>query len=228
MTPEALRSACETYFYLKTTVAIVEDDGPVREILTSWVNLAEGFCCVANFDSAERALAALPAVKPDVVLMDINLPGVSGIEAVRLLKPLIPATRFLMLTVYDDANHIFEALAAGAVGYLLKRTQRDDLFAALRDVLAGGSPMSSDIARKVVQSFQRKEAPPDEAKLSPRESTVLEMLAQGFLYKEIADALAISLPTVNTYVRRIYEKLQVHSRGQAVARYVRTHPGPRE
>lgn len=209
---------------MKTTVAIVEDDGPVRAILSSWVNHAEDFRCIADFDSAEVALASLPSARPDVVLMDINLPGVSGIECVRLLKPLIPETRFLMLTVYDDANHIFEALAAGAVGYLLKRTQRDDLFAALREVLAGGSPMSTDIARKVVQSFQRKEPPPDEARLSPRESTVLEMLAQGYLYKEIADSLAIGLPTVNTYVRRIYEKLHVQSRAQAVARYVRTRP----
>jgi DNA-binding NarL/FixJ family response regulator len=206
----------------------VEDDGTVRQILSSWVNHAEGFQCVADFATAETALATLSSARPDVVLMDINLPGLSGIECVRLLKPQIPETRFLMLTVYDDANHIFEALAAGAVGYLLKRTQRDDLFAALREVLAGGSPMSSDIARKVVQSFQRKEPPPDEARLSPRESTVLEMLAQGFLYKEIADSLAISLPTVNTYVRRIYEKLHVQSRGQAVARYVQTRPTRRE
>jgi DNA-binding NarL/FixJ family response regulator len=214
--------------HLKNTVAIVEDDEPVRKILTNWVNQAEGFRCIADHGSAETALAALPSVRPAVVLMDINLPGVSGIECLRLLKPQIPETRFLMLTVYDDANHIFEALAAGAVGYLLKRTQREDLFAALREVLAGGSPMSSDIARKVVQSFQRKEPPPDEARLSPRESTVLDMLAQGFLYKEIADSLAISLPTVNTYVRRIYEKLHVQSRSQAVARYVQTRPGRRE
>jgi len=176
---------------------------------------------VSEHGSAESALAALPAAKPEVVLMDINLPGLNGIECVRQLKPLLPDTQFLMLTVYEDADHIFNALMVGATGYLLKQTPRNELLAALKQVHAGGSPMTSNIARKVVQSFQRHSQAADAAdvELSPREAEVLELLARGYLYKEIAEALAISLPTVNTYIRRIYEKLHVRSRAQAVAKY---------
>jgi DNA-binding NarL/FixJ family response regulator len=208
---------------VNTSVAIIEDDGPIREILAGWIQRTEGYRCIAQFESAESAIAGLPALRPDVVLADINLPGLSGIECVRALKLRLPSTHFVMLTVYEDADHIFDALAAGAVGYLLKRTPRAELFAALKDVQSGGSPMSSNIARKVVQSFQRPQAESTDAKLSPREREVLDKLAGGFLYKEIADAMGLSLPTVNTYVRRIYEKLHVHSRSQAVARYVRGH-----
>ena len=205
---------------MNTSLAIIEDDGPIRDILTGWINRAEGYRCVGQFDTGENALAGLPLLRPDIVLADINLPGISGIECVRAMKLQLPATHFVMLTVYEDADHIFDALAAGAVGYLLKRTPRAELFAALKDVQSGGSPMSSNIARKVVQSFQRPLTESTDAKLSPREREVLDKLAGGFLYKEIADAMGLSLPTVNTYVRRIYEKLHVHSRSQAVARYV--------
>jgi DNA-binding NarL/FixJ family response regulator len=206
-------------------VSIVEDDAPARSILADWIHRAPGFRCAGRYASAEAALAALPAEKPAVVLMDINLPGISGIECVRQLKPLLPDTQFVMLTVYEDADHIFNALAVGACGYLLKRVSRGELLAALRDVHAGGSPMSSNIARKVVQSFQRPAQQTSEAmELSPREREVLELLARGYLYKEIADLLQISGPTVNTYIRRIYEKLHVRSRSQAVAKF--THvPG---
>jgi DNA-binding NarL/FixJ family response regulator len=154
------------------------------------------------------------------VLADINLPGRSGIECVRELKPRIPETQFVMLTVYEDSHHIFDALSAGATGYLIKTTPREALIAALREVHAGGSPMSSNIARKVVQLLHQPKPqlkPTDE--LSKRESEVLSLLAQGYLYKEIADVLGIALETVNTYIRRIYEKLHVHSRAQAVARF---------
>jgi len=203
------------------SVSIVEDDAQAREILADWIRRAEGFRCVSEHGSAESALATLPAEKPEVVLMDINLPGLNGIECVRQLKPLLPGTQFLMLTVYEDADHIFNALMGGATGYLLKQTPRDELLAALKQVHAGGSPMTSNIARKVVQSFQQQSpAEADETvALSPREDEVLELLARGYLYKEIAEALAISLPTVNTYIRRIYEKLHVRSRAQAVAKY---------
>jgi len=206
-------------------VSIVEDDAPARGILADWIRHAPGFRCTGAHGSAEAAIATVPAEKPSVVLMDINLPGLSGIECVRRLKPLLPGTQFVMLTVYDDADHIFNALAAGASGYLLKRTPRAELLAALKNVHAGGSPMSSNIARKVVQSFQRPGAQPSDAEdLSPREREVLELLARGYLYKEIADSLGISGPTVNTYIRRIYEKLHVRSRSQAVAKF--THvPG---
>lgn len=202
------------------TVAVVEDDVSIREVLVSWLQKAEGFTFVGAFPDAESAVANLARVKPNVVLADINLPGQSGIECVRTLKPLLPETQFVMLTIYEDATHIFDALAAGATGYLLKHTPREALIEALLAVHAGGSPMTSNIARKVVQTFQQSEPkskPVD--RLSKRENEVLSLLAQGYLYKEIADGMGISLTTVNSYIRRIYEKLQVQSRGQAVAVY---------
>lgn len=208
-------------------VAIVEDDVPAREILAGWIRDADGFRCVGEFDDAETALAKLPQEKPSVVLFDINLPGMSGIECVRKLKPRLPDTQFVMVTVYEDANHIFNALSAGASGYLLKQTRRNELIDALKDVHAGGSPMSSQIARKVVQNFYRTETQADgeAVELSPREREVLELLARGYLYKEIAEMLKISVLTVNTYIRRIYEKLHVRSRAQAVAKYAHLPTG---
>lgn len=202
------------------TVAVVEDDVSIREALVHWIGRAKGFACAGEFPDTESAVASLVKCKPQIVLADINLPGLSGIECVRALKPLMPETQFVMLTVYEDATHIFDALAAGATGYLLKHTPREALIAALREVHSGGSPMTSNIARKVVQALQQttpKAKPTD--RLSKRENEVLSLLAQGYLYKEIADTIGISLPTVNSYIRRIYEKLQVQSRGQAVAVY---------
>ncbi len=202
-------------------VCIVEDDAQARKILAGWISRASGFRLLGEWGNAEAALAPVAEKKPDVVLMDINLPGISGVEAVRRLKPQVPQTQFVMLTVYEDADHIYNALAAGASGYLLKQTPREELFAALEDVHRGGSPMTSNIARKVVQSFRQPPAapiPPGE-ELSPREQEVLDLLARGYLYKEIAERLNISVPTVNTYVRRMYEKLHVRSRAQAVAKY---------
>ena len=204
-------------------VSIVEDDAQTRKIFASWISGASGFRLAGDWGDAEKALGALPAKKPDVVLMDINLPGISGVEAVKQLKPLLPETQFVMLTVYEDADHIYNALAAGATGYLLKQTPRAELLGAVEDVHHGGSPMTSNIARKVVQSFKHTPAPNEQA-LSPREQEVLELLARGYLYKEIAESLQISVPTVNTYIRRVYEKLHVRSRSQAVAKF--THvPG---
>jgi DNA-binding NarL/FixJ family response regulator len=206
-------------------VAIVEDDVPAREILAGWIRNADGFRLAGEYDDAETAIAHLPTEKPSVVLFDINLPGMNGIECVRKLKPRLPDTQFLMVTVYEDANHIFNALSAGASGYLLKQTRRQELLDAMKDVHAGGSPMSSQIARKVVQSFRRLESKTDgeTVELSGREREVLELLARGYLYKEIAEMLKISVQTVNTYIRRIYEKLHVRSRAQAVAKYTH-HP----
>ena len=202
-------------------VSIIEDDSQARRILCDWIRRSEGFRFVSEHASAESAVAGLPQEKPAVVLTDINLPGMNGIECVRKLKPLLPEVQFLMLTVYEDSDHIFHALAAGATGYLLKHTPRSELLAALKQVHSGGSPMTSNIARKVVQSFQQHAHPSiaDEADLSGREREVLDLLARGYLYKEIAESLSISLPTVNTYIRRIYEKLHVRSRAQAVAKY---------
>ena len=202
------------------TVSIVEDDDGMREILADWINHAPGFRCVSNHASGEAAVESIPQHKPQVIIMDINLPGISGVEAVRRLKPLLPTAQFVMLTVYEDEDHIFQALQAGATGYLLKATQREELMVALRDLSGGGSPMTTNIARKVVQAFAQVTTPkPGVADLSTRENEVLQLLARGYLYKEIADELKVAVPTVNTYIRRVYEKLHVRSRGEAVALY---------
>lgn len=204
---------------------LVEDDTSVRNIVKTWLEEAKGFSCLGVFPEVESALPEIARAKPDVVLVDINLPGLSGIDCVRQLKPRVPDTQFVMLTVYEDSNHIFDALSAGATGYLIKTTSREALITALRDVNAGGSPMSGNIARKVVQSLQQpKPANKSVEELSKRENEVLALLAQGYLYKEIADTLGIGMETVNTYIRRIYEKLHVHSRSQAVARYTNLIP----
>lgn len=206
----------------KPRISIVEDDGPTRDLLTEIVQGAPHLTFVSSYGSTELALQRLPADRPDAVLMDINLPRMSGVECVRLLKPQLPATQFLMLTVYEDHDHILAALTAGATGYLLKGTRREELLAAIDQILHGGSPMSSAIARKVVQSFARTDPAPSSAEietLSPREQRVLELLTQGFLYKEISDQLGVTVPTVSTYIRRIYEKLQVRSRSEAIAKY---------
>lgn len=202
-------------------VAIVEDSDQVRNTLARLIDRAEGFHCASQHPSAEDALETLPGHHPDVVLMDINLPGMNGVECVRRLKQILPNTQIMMLTVYEDTENIYNALLAGATGYLLKRTSRDELLAAIRDVHKGGSPMTPHIARKVVQSFQHKGASQQPAEnLSPREQEVLDFLARGFLYKEIAENLGISYETVHTYIRRIYEKLQVRTRTEAVAKFL--------
>jgi DNA-binding NarL/FixJ family response regulator len=203
-------------------VVLVEDNDQLRNTLARVLNRAPDCKCVGQFATAEAALAGLPALRPDVVLMDINLPGMNGVECVRRLKQSLPDTQVVMLTAYEDTDNIFNALAAGASGYLLKRTTSAELLAALREVMAGGSPMTAHIARKVVQSFQRPAAAAQPAEnLSPREQEVLDLLAQGLIYKEIADRLGISYETVHTYIRRIYEKLQVRTRTEAVAKFLR-------
>ena len=201
-------------------VSIVEDDASVREFLGLLVKQAPGFRLVSDYGNAESAIARLPQDAPDVVLMDINLGGQSGIHCVRRLKPTMPKTQFLMLTVYSDSDHIVDALSAGATGYLLKRTPREEVLAAIKQVHEGGSPMNSFIARKVVQSFHRSEPQmPEQDVLSPREWEVLRLLARGFAYKEIADCLGVSMPTINTHVHRIYQKLHVRTRAEAVNRF---------
>ncbi len=203
---------------MNIAVSIIEDDPGVRQILAGWIRQAAGFRFVSQYASGESALAHLPDDRPDVVLVDINLSGQSGIHCVRQLKAVMSATQFLMLTVYEDGDHIFDALTAGASGYLLKRTPREELLGAIKQVHEGGSPMTSYIARKVVVWFQQQPLPKQETEgLSPRESEVLRLLARGCAYKEIADVLGISMPTVNTHVHRIYQKLHVRSRGEAVA-----------
>jgi DNA-binding NarL/FixJ family response regulator len=204
------------------SVSIVDDEKELRQSITTFVNGSPGFHCVSTYSSAEAALKGLPADKPDVVLMDINLGGMNGIECVERLKAQVPAMQILMLTVYEDTDQIFRALEAGATGYLLKRSSPTTLLEAIREVQAGGSPMSSSIARKVVASFQKaKQLGARQVHLSPREEMVLDCLAKGLTYKAIADQLGISIDTIRTYLRRIYEKLHVQSRTEAVAKYLR-------
>ena len=203
-------------------VSIVEDNDKLRATLARVLDRAEGFHCVSDYASAEDALKHLPQVRPDVVLMDINLPGMNGVECVRQLKQLLPQTQVMMLTVYEDTENIFNALTAGASGYMLKRTSSHELLEAIQEVSRGGSPMTMHIARKVVQSFQKTAATaPSAENLSEREQQVLDLLSQGLMYKEIADKLEISYETVHTYIRRIYEKLQVRTRTEAVAKFLR-------
>jgi DNA-binding NarL/FixJ family response regulator len=204
------------------TISIVEDNEQLRNTLARVLNRAEGFRCVSSYGDAETALQGLPKDQPEVVLMDINLPGMNGVECVRQLKHVLPKTQVVMLTVYEDTENIFNALAAGASGYLLKRTRSAELLEAIHEVRRGGSPMTTHIARKVVQSFQ-KVGPSNQAteNLSPREQEVLDCLAQGLIYKEIADKIGVSYETVHTYIRRIYEKLQVRTRTEAVAKFLK-------
>lgn len=206
---------------MSIAVSIVEDDAGVRASLSKLIDSSPGFRCVSRHSSAEEALQEIPKVKPNVTLMDINLPGMNGVECVRKLKPVVPLNQIIMLTVYQNTEHIFNALAAGATGYLLKQTPPDELLAAMRDVNAGGSPMSSHIARKIVQSFQALVPVAQESQnLSPREAEVLDLLAKGYLYKEIADMMKVSYATVHTHIRHIYEKLHVRSRTEAVAKHL--------
>jgi DNA-binding NarL/FixJ family response regulator len=213
---------------MSISVSIVEDDPQVRASLAKLIDGSAGYRCVSQHPSAENALQEIPQIRPDVTLMDINLPGLNGVECVRRLKPQLPGTQIIMLTVYQNTEHIFNALAAGATGYLLKQTPPAELLAAIQNVNDGGSPMSSHIARKIVQSFQQA-APPSvaDASLSPREAQVLDLLAKGYLYKEIADTMKVTYATVHTHIRHVYEKLHVRSRTEAVAKHLgQTRPRP--
>jgi DNA-binding NarL/FixJ family response regulator len=206
---------------MSISVSIVEDDAQVRASLAKLIDSSPGFRCVSQHGSAENALQEIPKINSEVVLMDINLPGINGVECVRRLKPQMPKTQVIMLTVYQNTEHIFNALAAGATGYMLKQTPPAELLSAIRDVQGGGSPMSGHIARKIVQSFQQSGKASAEAQsLSPREAEVLTLLAKGFLYKEIADSMKVTYATVHTHIRHIYEKLHVRSRTEAVAKHL--------
>jgi DNA-binding NarL/FixJ family response regulator len=203
-------------------IAVVEDDKTVREGLQMLLNGSTGFSCIAAYSSGEDALARLPEILPDVVLMDINLPGINGIECILKLKEQDLPLLFIMLTVFEDADAIFRSLSAGACGYLLKHTPPAKLLEAIQDVHCGGSPMSGEIARKVVQSFQHPATKTSTSvSLTKREEEILGFLAQGYFYKEIAGTLSISVETVRTHIRNIYEKLQVRTRTEAILKYLR-------
>jgi DNA-binding NarL/FixJ family response regulator len=206
---------------MEITVCIVEDDAALRETMTGFISGSPGFRCLGSFASGEEALSAIPGLQPAVVLMDINLPGMSGIECVRRLREQVPHLQAMMLTVYENTDRIFQALAAGACGYLLKSIPPEKLLEAIQDVFNGGSPMSSHIARKVVQAFLPEAQPaPLTEQLAPREQEVLALLAKGCAYKQIAAQMNLHIGTVRTYIRRIYEKLHVNCRTEAVVRYL--------
>jgi DNA-binding NarL/FixJ family response regulator len=203
-------------------VAIVDDDEGIRTSLAAMIRRAPALRLAGDYADAESALKEIPHRPPDVVLMDINLPGMKGFECVRQLKAEVPKVQFLMLTVYEDSDSLFNSLKAGASGYLLKRTASVRLLEAIRDVHAGGSPMTPQLARRVVQYFARPaEGESTMARLTAGEKDFLDQLAKGYAYKEIADRLGISIDTVRSYVRTVYEKLHVHSRTEAVVKYLR-------
>jgi DNA-binding NarL/FixJ family response regulator len=203
-------------------VAIVDDDEGIRASLATLIRRAPALRLTGDYPDAETALKEIPMRPPDVVLMDINLPGINGVECVRQLKTALPHVQFLMLTIYEDSDSLFNSLKAGASGYLLKRTASARLIEAIHDVHGGGSPMTPQLARRVVQFFAKPSmdnAPL--ARLAPGEKEFLDQLAKGYAYKEIADRMKISIDTVRSYVRTVYEKLHVHSRTEAVVKYLR-------
>jgi DNA-binding NarL/FixJ family response regulator len=206
-------------------VVIIEDGTWMRENLEREINNTEGLRCLKTYRTAELALRGIGNDEPDVVIVDINLPGMDGVECVRHLKAIVPKAQCLMLTVYEESEKIFNSLLAGASGYLLKRTTTQELVEAIRQVREGGSPMSSSIARKIVAHFhQAGENKSDVAALSPREQQVLDLLAKGASSKEIASQLSLSVETIRMNVKHIYAKLHVHSRGEATAKYLGQFP----
>jgi DNA-binding NarL/FixJ family response regulator len=207
---------------MQIKVSVVDDDEGIRTSLAALIRRAPNFKLVGDYADAESALKEIPRHPPDVVLMDINLPGMNGVECVRQLKAVAPSVQVLMLTVYEDSDSLFNSLKAGASGYLLKRTASERLLEAVRDVHAGGSPMTPQLARRVVQFFSKTSGEQSSvAKLTPGEKEFLDQLAKGYAYKEIADRMNISIDTVRSYVRTVYEKLHVHSRTEAVVKYLR-------
>ena len=219
--PADVMSAAPPTAGRQTRVGIVEDNPGLRRSLMRLVNHAPGMSCAGAWPEGKSALAQLPALKPDVVLMDINMPGMSGIECTAQLKQLCPETQVIMVTVYEDAESVFHALQAGACGYMLKRASTAEILDAISEVRSGGAPMTSEIARKVVHAFLKPTTQPGtKVELSQREGEILQLLSQGFANKEIADKLDISYQTVKVHVKHIYEKLHVRSRAEALMKFV--------
>ncbi len=204
-------------------IAIVDDNDTIREGLVELINASDGYSCIGAYRSAEAALAEIAGKRPDVILMDINMPGMSGIECTRRMKSLLPHVQIMMLTVYENDEHVFSALKAGATGYLVKRTTPDKLLAAITELREGGSPMSAEIARKIVQTFHDQQAvsAQETETLTKREREILGYLAKGLRYKEIAEKLFISASTVRTHIHKVYEKLHVRSKSEAILKVLR-------
>jgi len=202
-------------------VALVEDDAGTLKSLRQMVATDHGCELVGGYRTVKEATEAIVRLRPNVVLVDVNLPDGTGVDVVRSLSPRLPDTEFVMLTIYQDGDILFDALSAGAHGYLIKPVRADQLLAAIHDVLEGGAPMSNVVARKIVRSFEPEKSLPPVEPLGPREREVLELLATGAMYKQVAAKLDISINTVLTYIRRIYKKLHVNSRHAAVERYKR-------
>ena len=199
------------------TVSIVEDLEEVREALNRLISQSDKCCYVAGYNNAEQAEKEIPLHPPDIVIMDINLPGMSGIECIRRIKEKCNDTQFMMFTIYEDDDKVFEALKAGAHGYLLKKTPKEKLLEALEELYNGGSPMSTNIARKVIEAFEKKNRPSQELNmLTNKEKQILELLSKGFLYKEIGDQLHLTRNTIKQHIHHIYEKLHVQNRTEAI------------
>ena len=207
---------------MSISIAVVEDNRSFRTKLINYLNESPGYRCACACDTAEDALKVIPPLLPDVVLMDIHLPAMSGVDCTRRLKELCPSARILILTVYEDNDRIFGALKAGAMGYLLKRAEPADILRAIQEVKLGGAPMSSQIACRVVQSFREPARDPlKDEKLSQREMQILQELSKGYSSKEIGEHFSISVTTVNTHLQHIYEKLHVRSRTEAVLKFLK-------
>jgi two-component system, NarL family, response regulator LiaR len=202
-------------------VVIVEDNADIRNSLKEIINNTSGILCVATYENAETAMVEIPEILPDIVLMDIGLPKMNGIDCIKKLKPLCPGVQYMICTIYDEDEKIFDALAAGANSYILKRSKQEVLIEAIKDLYEGGSPMSSDIARKIVLSFQKKTINSQIAEygITPRETEILGLLAEGLSYKEIAESIFISVKTIRKHIYNIYEKLHVHSRLEALNKF---------
>lgn len=203
---------------MNLSIAIIEDEKQIREGIFALINDSEGFSCEHAFDNAEEAIKKIPSIKPDVVLVDIHLPGKSGIECIAELKPICKGTQFIIFTSFEDTESVFNSLKVGATGYLTKTTEPSKILDALLEVSRGGSPMSSQIARKIVNSFHVHDKNEELEKLTTREKEILDLLSKGYRYKEIANEIFLSTETVRTHIRNIYTKLQVNSRTEAINR----------
>lgn len=206
------------------TVCIVEDISEIREGFQTIMNMSEDIKCIGAFHTGEDAISQLPALNPDITIMDINLPGVSGIECIRKLKKLNLRSLYLMFTVYDDDDNVFEALKTGASGYILKKTSPTKFLEAIKEIHAGGSPMSPYIARKIINAFHLRPQQMEKSILTAREEEVLTLLSKGLLYKEVAETLFISVGTVKQHIHKIYDKLHVQNKTEAINKFFKNKP----